>query len=165
MSTIYLCRYLKSPLAGLYCLISAAALTSSHHIEKGQIKSFNFSFLGWGLKVTYNSDFFEKLRPPPWVFKCPNLNFRLFCFFSDPPPYWGKRPKFSRFLIMMPPLSIGIGIGIGISISISSIGIGNIGIGSIGINTLFLFKNQISNINMVGGLNTRLFSKCRGRRE
>ena len=74
------------------------------YIEKGQIKCFNFSFLGWGLKVTYNSDFFEKLRPPPWVFKCPNLNFRLFCFFSDPPPYWGKSPKFSRFLIMTPPL-------------------------------------------------------------
>ena len=34
------------------------------YIEKGQIKCFNFSFLGWGLKVTYNSDIFEKLRPP-----------------------------------------------------------------------------------------------------
>ena len=34
------------------------------HIKKGQIKCFNFSFLGWGLKVTYNSDIFEKLRPP-----------------------------------------------------------------------------------------------------
>ena len=33
-------------------------------IEKGQIKCFNFSFLGWGLRVTYSSDIFEKLRPP-----------------------------------------------------------------------------------------------------
>ena len=24
------------------------------YIEKGQIKCFNFSFLGWGLRVTYN---------------------------------------------------------------------------------------------------------------
>ena len=76
------------------------------YIEKGQIKCFNFSFLGWGLKVTYNSDFFEKLRPPPSVFKCPNLNLRHFCFFSDPPPYLGHCPKFSCFLIMTPPLSL-----------------------------------------------------------
>ena len=69
------------------------------YIEKGQIKCFNFSFLGWGLKVTYNSDFFEKLRSPPWVFKCPNLNFRLFCFVLE------KTPKFSRFLVMRSPLS------------------------------------------------------------
>ena len=34
------------------------------YIEKGQIKFFNFSFLGWGLKVTYNLDIFEKLRSP-----------------------------------------------------------------------------------------------------
>ena len=34
------------------------------YIEKDQIKCFNFSFLGWGLKVTYNSDIFEKMRPP-----------------------------------------------------------------------------------------------------
>ena len=34
------------------------------YIKKGQIKCFNFSFLGWGLKVIYNSDIFEKLRPP-----------------------------------------------------------------------------------------------------
>ena len=37
------------------------------YIEKGQIKCFNFSFLGWGLKVTYNLDIFEKLRPPHGV--------------------------------------------------------------------------------------------------
>ena len=30
------------------------------YIEKGQIKCFNFSFLGWGLKVTYNSDIFKQ---------------------------------------------------------------------------------------------------------
>ena len=34
------------------------------YIEKGQIKCFDFSILGWGLRVTYNSDIFEKLRPP-----------------------------------------------------------------------------------------------------
>ena len=56
------------------------------YIEKGQINCFNFSFLGWGLKVTYNSDIFEKLRaPPPWVFKCLNLNFRRFVFFLTSP--------------------------------------------------------------------------------
>ena len=40
------------------------------------MKGFNFSFLGCGLRGTYNSDIFEKLRPPVWVFKCLNLNFR-----------------------------------------------------------------------------------------
>ena len=73
------------------------------YIEKGQIKCFNISFLGWGLKVTYNSDIFEKLRPPPWIFKCPNLNFRH--FFLTRPPYFGKCQKFTHFLIMRPPLS------------------------------------------------------------
>ena len=55
------------------------------YIEKGQIKCFIFSFFGLGLKVTYNLDFFEKFRPPPSVFKSPNLNFRLICFFFNPP--------------------------------------------------------------------------------
>ena len=68
------------------------------YIEKGQIKCFNFSFLGWGLKVTYNLDIFEKLRPPPWGFKCPNLNFRLFCFFLwPPPPFFGKKSAIFPF--------------------------------------------------------------------
>ena len=39
------------------------------YIKKGQIQCFNFSFFGWGLRVTYNSDIFEKLRSPPWGFK------------------------------------------------------------------------------------------------
>ena len=39
------------------------------YIEKGQIKCYNFSFLGRGLRVTYNSDIFEKLRPPPMGFE------------------------------------------------------------------------------------------------
>ena len=34
----------------------------------------------------WNLDFFEKFRPPPSVFKSPNLNFRLICLFFDPPP-------------------------------------------------------------------------------
>ena len=38
-------------------------------IEKGQIKCFSLSFLGWGLIVTFNSDIFEKLRPPPMGFQ------------------------------------------------------------------------------------------------
>ena len=55
------------------------------YIEKGQIKCFNFSFLGWGLKVTYNLDIFEKLRPPHHGFS----NVRIWildCFVFDPPP-------------------------------------------------------------------------------
>ena len=74
------------------------------YIEKGQIKCFNFSFLGWGLKVTYNSDIFEKLRPPHGFSNVRIWISDFFVFFLTPPPYWGKRPKFSRFLIMMPPL-------------------------------------------------------------
>ena len=34
------------------------------YIEKVKIESFSFSFFGWGLRVTHNSDIFEKLRPP-----------------------------------------------------------------------------------------------------
>ena len=45
------------------------------YIEKGQIKCFNFSFLGWGLILTYNSVIL------------------------------GKSLQFSRFLIMTPPLT------------------------------------------------------------
>ena len=45
------------------------------YIEKGQIKCFNFSFLGWGLKVTYNSDNFEKLRPPAMGFQMSEFEF------------------------------------------------------------------------------------------
>ena len=46
------------------------------------------------------SNIFEKLRPPPWVFKCTNLNFRHFCCFSISDAV----PKYSRFKIMMPSL-------------------------------------------------------------
>ena len=66
-------------------------------MKRVKLSASIFPFLGWGLKVTYNSDFFEKLRPPPWVFKCPNLNFRLFCFFSDPPPLLGKKAEIFPF--------------------------------------------------------------------
>ena len=37
-------------------------------IEKVQIKCFNFSILGWGLRVTYNSEIFQKFSPPPMGF-------------------------------------------------------------------------------------------------
>ena len=54
-----------------------------------------------------NLDFFEKFRPPPSVFKSPNLNFRLICLFFDPPPLLlEKTPKLSRFLNMRSPLSL-----------------------------------------------------------
>ena len=49
---------------------SRLSLISGHiYIEKGQINCFHFSFLGWGQKVTYNSDIFEKLGPPPMGFQ------------------------------------------------------------------------------------------------
>ena len=44
--------------------------------------------------------FLKNWDTPPSVFKCPNLNFRHFCLFFDPPPHFGKCPKFSQFLIM-----------------------------------------------------------------
>ena len=52
-------------------------LFSHIYIEKGQIKCSNFSFLGWGLRVTYNWDIFEKFRPP-WVWKILNLKLVIF---------------------------------------------------------------------------------------
>ena len=68
------------------------------YIAKGQIKCFNFfSFLGWGLRVTYNWDIFEKLRPPPSFFKCPNLNLRHFCLFFIPPPLFGTLSQIFLF--------------------------------------------------------------------
>ena len=78
------------------------------YIEKGQIKCFNFSFLGWGLRVTYNWDIFEKLRPPPIGFQMSEFEFETFLVFfrSPPPPYLGHCPKFSCFLIMTHPLRI-----------------------------------------------------------
>ena len=54
------------------------------YIKKGQMKCFNLIFLGWGLKVTYNSNIFKKLRPPPG-FKCPKLNFRFLVVFAPSP--------------------------------------------------------------------------------
>ena len=58
------------------------------YIEKGQIKHFNFSFLGWGLKVTLK---FEKLRPPHGFSNVPIWILDFFVFFS--------------FFIMTPPLN------------------------------------------------------------
>ena len=47
---------------------------------------------------------FLKNSDLPSVFKSPDLNFRLICFFVDPPPYFGKTQKLSRFLSMRSPL-------------------------------------------------------------
>ena len=65
------------------------------YIEKGQIKCFNFSFLGWGLRVTYNWDIFEKLRPPHrfsniWIWD-------IFGFFLIPPPLFGTLSEIFPF--------------------------------------------------------------------
>ena len=38
----------------------------------GIIPNLVFFFFGWGLRVIYNSDIFEKLSPP-WGFKIPKL--------------------------------------------------------------------------------------------
>ena len=57
------------------------------YIEKGHIKCFDFSFLGWGLKVTYNSDIFEKLRPQ-------SPGFQIF-----------QNGNFLQIFILMPSLS------------------------------------------------------------
>ena len=68
------------------------------HIERviwKRVKLIVFNFFFEGVRVTYNSDIFEKLRPPTWGFKCPNLN----------PPIRDIVLKFSRFLIMKPPLT------------------------------------------------------------
>ena len=56
----------ENPIKGLFRHI---------YIEKDQIKCFNISFLGWGLKVTYNSDIFEKLRLPPMGFQMSEFEF------------------------------------------------------------------------------------------
>ena len=51
-----------------------------------------------GLKVTYNSDIFEKLIPSPMGFKCPNLNLKdIYGVFGPPSPYFGKTPKIFPF--------------------------------------------------------------------
>ena len=66
-------------------------------MKRGKLSTLFFSFLGWGLRVTYNSDIFENLRPPHRF-----SNVRIWisdifvCFFTTP-PLFGKSPKFSRF--------------------------------------------------------------------
>ena len=68
------------------------------YIEMGQIKCFNFSFLRWGMRVTYNSDIFEKSRPPSGFFcifltggHLRRIHYEIF-------------PKFFRIKIVTPPL-------------------------------------------------------------
>ena len=48
--------------------LEARGLERTQSSYKNQHR-FNISFLGWGLKGTYNSDFFEKLRTPPMGFQ------------------------------------------------------------------------------------------------
>ena len=65
----------------------------------------NYSQFPIKVHVDFNQDFFEKFRPPHRFSKVPNWNFRHFCFvFYSSPPYFGKIPKFSCFLIMTLPL-------------------------------------------------------------
>ena len=64
-------------------------------MEKGPIKTISFSFLGWGLRVTYNSDIFEKLRSP-MGFQMSEFEFPTFLFVFAP-SIWDIVPKFSRF--------------------------------------------------------------------
>ena len=69
------------------------------HIEKCQIECFNCSFLGWGLRVTYNWDIFGKLRPPPIGFQMSEFEFeifktlsQIFLFFNyDASPYSNRK--------------------------------------------------------------------------
>ena len=76
-----------------------------NYIKNGQIKWFLFSFLRLGLRVI---QFIIKFRPP-WIFKSPNLDSWLFCFY----PPWHIVWNFRVFLIMMPSLgSTGTRLGI-----------------------------------------------------
>ena len=64
------------------------------YIGKGQVKCF----LGWGLKVTYNSDIFEKLRPP-MRFQMYKFEFQTFLFvFFIPPTLFGTLSQIFPFL-------------------------------------------------------------------
>ena len=52
-----------------------------HQKVRGRL--FSFSILGYGLRVTYNSDIFEKLRPP-MGFQMSEFEFQT--FLCSPPP-------------------------------------------------------------------------------
>ena len=67
------------------------------YIEKGQIKCFNFSFLGWDLRVTYHSDIFEKLGPSNGVSNVQIWISDIFVCFLSPPPIWDIVPNFPVF--------------------------------------------------------------------
>ena len=66
--------------------------------------SFLFSFLGYGLSLTYNSDIFEKSRPP-LGFQNSQIEIGNFRLFFQPPPPLGIFPKVSRFFLVTPPLN------------------------------------------------------------
>ena len=60
------------------------------------------------MQNNWNSDIFEKLRPPPLrFFKFPNWNWE---FLSVSPPPFGNFPQIFPFFLVTPPLSTGIGI-------------------------------------------------------
>ena len=67
-------------------------------IRLSQPQSWSWSWveLSWGWAWQFRH--FWKIETPPWVFKCPNLNLRLFCFFSAPlPPLIGKKSAIFPF--------------------------------------------------------------------
>ena len=69
-------------------------------LKRGKLSAFNFSVLGWELRVTYNSDIFEKLRPPSDL-QMSEFEFQTSLFF-DPPPYFGHCTNIFPFLNCLP---------------------------------------------------------------
>ena len=66
-----------------------------------------FHFFIFRMKVTYNSDIFEKLRPPPMGFQMSEFEFQTSLFCDPRPPYLGKVRNFP-FFIMTPPLTLNL---------------------------------------------------------
>ena len=65
-------RYSMTTYPSFFLAINSFSLSLLHHTPhrrtpppaKYKMKCFTFSFFGWGPKVTYDLDIFEKLRPP-----------------------------------------------------------------------------------------------------
>ena len=67
-------------------------------LKRGKLSVLIF-FFRMGSESNLWLRLFWKIEIPPWVFKCPNLNFRHFCFFSyPPPPLFGTLSKIFPFL-------------------------------------------------------------------